>query len=93
MADQQKSSWKPGKRDMLFLGIVAVVVITLVLGSGERKTTPVPSDSTHQAASSMAECMTCHGQEGARPQPKGHIQGGQCFQCHLQPDGWSGAPK
>ena len=54
MANQQKSSWKPGKRDMLFLGVVAAVVLALVLGSGERKTKPVPNDSMHQTASSMA---------------------------------------
>ncbi|ATX81562.1 hypothetical protein Ga0123462_0692 [Mariprofundus ferrinatatus] len=93
MANQQKSTWKPGKRDMLFLGVVAAVVLVLVLGSGERKTNPVPNDEVHQGASTMAECMGCHGNEGVRPQPKGHIQGGQCFQCHLQPEGWRGAAR
>ena len=89
----EKLSWKPGKKDLLFLAIVATVVLTLVLGSSERKTKPVPDDATHRTVSSRAACMACHGKDGVRPQPKGHVQGGQCFQCHLQPKGWTGSSK
>lgn len=85
--------WKPGSRDMLFLAIIAAVVLVLTVGGGERKTKPVPNDEVHQHAASLAACMGCHDQSGVRPQPKGHIQGGQCFQCHLQPEGWRGGVK
>jgi len=88
MTDQQKLKWQPGKRDLVFLGIIAVVVLILVLGSSERKTRPVPDNETHRSVTSKAACMTCHGNNGVSPQPKGHIQSGQCFQCHQQPKGW-----
>jgi len=88
MTEQQKQQWQFGKRDALFLAVVAAVVLTLVLGSSERKTRAVPDDATHQAVKSRAACMVCHAQDGVAPQPKGHIQGGQCFQCHTQPKGW-----
>lgn len=88
MGDQQKLTWKPGRRDLVFLLIVAVVVLLLVLGTSERTTKPVPDDLTHRSVNSRAECMQCHSQGGVRPQPAGHIKGGQCFQCHQQPAGW-----
>jgi len=88
MTDQQKLKWQPGKRDLLFLAIVATVVLILVLGSSERKTKPVPDDETHRTVTSRDTCMACHGSEGVSPQPKGHIKAGQCFQCHQQPEGW-----
>ncbi|PJA31494.1 MAG: hypothetical protein CO187_09130 [Zetaproteobacteria bacterium CG_4_9_14_3_um_filter_53_7] len=93
MTEKQKQSWQPGKRDLLFFGVIAAVVLVLVLGTSERKTKPVPNDDVHQNASSMAACMTCHGVDGVHPQPKGHIQAGQCFQCHQQPEGWTGGNK
>jgi len=88
MANEQERSWRPGKRDALFLAIVAGVILLLVLGSSERTTKPVPNDNTHQHATSRAACMTCHGSGGIRPQPKGHTKADQCFQCHTQPQGW-----
>ena len=91
MTDQQKDSWKPGKRDMLFLAIVLVVVLALVLGTSERKTIPAPNDETHRTATSRAACMACHGQQGIRPQSPKHTQVDKCFLCHTQPDGWLGA--
>jgi len=90
-AIEEKLTWKPGKRDLLFLGIVAAVVLILVLGSSERKTKPVPDDAIHRTVSTKAACMTCHDSKGIHPQPKGHTKGGQCFQCHLQPKGWTGS--
>jgi len=90
MTEQQKLKWQPGKRDLLFLGIIAIVVLILVLGSSERKTKPVPNDEVHRTVTSRDACMTCHGSDGVSPQPKGHIKGGQCFQCHQQPKGWGG---
>jgi cytochrome c553 len=93
MNDQQKQKWQPGKRDLLFLAIVAAVVLALVLGSSERKTKLVPNDETHRNATSRAACMSCHGQDGIRPQPQGHTLANQCFQCHQQPAGWKGATR
>ena len=90
---EESQSWKPNRRDAVFLAIIAAVVLALVLGTSERKTRAVPDDATHQQATSLSACMACHAQDGIRPQPKGHIQSGQCFQCHLQPDGWVGAGK
>ncbi len=88
MQDQGNPRWRPGKRDALFLAIVAGVILLLVLGTSERTTKPVPDDDVHRHATSRAACMSCHGQGGVRPQPAGHTQADQCFQCHLQPKGW-----
>jgi len=93
MTNQQKESWKPGKRDLLFLAIVLAVVLALVLGTSERKTIPAPNDDVHRSAVSRAECMTCHGAEGIRPQSPKHTQVDKCFLCHTQPEGWKGVVK
>lgn len=93
MASQQKSSWKPGKRDLFFLGMVAAVVLALVLGTSERKTTPVPDDEAHRTSTSRAACMSCHGAEGVYPQSAKHTQVDKCFLCHTQPEKWVGAIK
>ena len=82
MTEKQKKPWKPGKRDLLFLGIIATVVIALVLGTSERKTKPVADDTIHQTASSKAQCMSCHNADGVLPQAAGHTLSQQCFQCH-----------
>ncbi len=93
MAEQQKSLWKPGKRDVIFLGVVAAIVLALVLGSTERKTIPVPSDEMHRSVTSKAACMECHASTGIHPQPPTHTKMERCFLCHTQPEGWTGAPK
>lgn len=93
MTEQQKQSWQPGRRDLMFLALVAAVILLLVLGSGDRTTTAVPSDETHRMASSRQACMTCHGADGVKPQSAGHTKADQCFQCHTQPEGWQGARK
>ncbi len=90
MTEEQKQSWHFGKRDLLFLGIVAAVVLTLVLGAKDKTTKAVPDDDVHRNAVSRAECMACHNATGVHPQPKRHVKGGQCFQCHTQPEGWRG---
>lgn len=90
MTDKKKSPWKPGRKDMLFLTVVAAVVVALVLGTSERKTTPVPEDEAHRTATSRAACMGCHGQKGVLPQPKAHTKVDKCFLCHTQPEGWVG---
>lgn len=84
------NAWRPGKRDAVFLSIVAAVLLLLVYGTSERTTKAVPDDETHRTVTTREQCMSCHGAEGVRPQPAGHIQGGQCFQCHIQPKGWMG---
>ncbi|MBN4082536.1 hypothetical protein JYT13_01875 [Mariprofundus ferrooxydans] len=88
---ESKQKWQPGKKDMVFFAIVAAVILLLVLGTSERKTKPVPSDEMHMQVTSRAECMTCHGVEGVKPQPMGHSKADQCFQCHLQPTNWDKA--
>ncbi len=88
MTSEAKLSWQPGKRDLLFLAIVAAVITLLVLGTSERTTKAVPDDDTHRHATSRAACMSCHDSGGVRPQPAGHTKADQCFQCHAQPRGW-----
>jgi len=91
--NETKPSWKPGKKDALFLGIVFLVIIFLVLGSHERTTKPTPNDDVHRTATSHEVCMQCHGVDGVAPQPVGHAASVQCFQCHAQPKDWQGAGK
>jgi len=93
MSSGQNRSWKPGKRDLMFLLIVAAVVLLLVLGTSERTTRAVPSDETHRTVTKSVQCMACHSAEGVRPQPIGHTKSDQCFQCHIQPKGWLGNAK
>jgi len=90
---EKKAAWKLGKRDAIFLILVGTVVLTLVLTGGKKTTKPTPDDPIHQNATSRAQCMSCHGPDGVRPQPKGHVKGGQCFLCHQQPKGWKGGKK
>ena len=85
---EQKTSWKPGKKDFIFLGIVGAVILILVLGTGDRTTKSVPDDATHVHVTSRAQCMECHGVDGIKPQPQGHTRADQCFQCHMQPKDW-----
>lgn len=81
------------KRDSVFIIIVAIVIITLVLGSSERTTKAVPNNETHSKVTSRAECLNCHGEQGIKPQPLGHPRANQCFQCHQQPTNWVGNAK
>ena len=87
----KSKGWKPGKRDFFFLAFVAAVIVLLVIGTGERTTKPTPNDEAHQKAGSRAACMECHSAEGVHPQPAHHTKADQCFQCHVQPEGWVGA--
>lgn len=88
MNDTIKGGWNPSRGDWIFIAVVAVVIITLILGSSERKTKATPNDAMHKAVTSRADCMACHNAESARPQPPGHVKADQCFQCHTQPKGW-----
>lgn len=88
MNETVKKKWQPSRGDWVFIAVVAVVVLTLVLGSSERKTKATPDDMIHQTATSRAACMSCHSAEGIKPQPAGHVKADQCFQCHTQPEGW-----
>ena len=91
MTEEQRQSWQSGKRDLIFLLIVAVVILLLVLGTSDRQTVAVPADEVHRNSASRAACMSCHGPDGVRPQPAEHTKADQCFQCHAQPEGWVGA--
>lgn len=90
---EARTTWKPGKKDALFLGVVVLVITLLVLGSSERTTKPTPDDAVHRAVTSHETCLSCHGPQGARPQPAGHVGSVQCFQCHAQPAGWQGGAR
>jgi len=81
---------KISKRDTVFIVIVAVVILFLTLGAKERTTKAVPDDAIHDQVTSRAQCMSCHGIDGVKPQPLGHPKANQCFQCHKQPDHWVG---
>lgn len=87
MTEQQKQSWRPGKRDLMFLALVFAVVLLLVLGSSDRTTVAVPSDDMHRTTLSRAACMNCHWPDGVRPQGGKHLhtKADQCFQCHAEP--------
>ncbi|MDX8395635.1 MAG: hypothetical protein R8K22_04395 [Mariprofundaceae bacterium] len=91
MAETPTEKWKPGKRDLFFLGFVGLVVLALVLGTSERTTKGTPNDDTHRKVTSRTACMQCHGVDGIKPQPKRHTKADQCFQCHAQPESWQGA--
>lgn len=93
---EKKQGWKPGKRDAVFVALVAAVVLALVLGTSERTTRPTPDDETHQKVVSRAECLGCHSLEAInRPQREGHrhVKEDQCFQCHKQPEIWKAPAK
>jgi len=81
-----------GRKDFIFILIVAAVIIALSLGTQERRTVPTPNDVVHATVTSRAQCLQCHNSNGARPQPKGHTKANQCFQCHTQPKKWSARP-
>lgn len=91
-SEQSRRRWRPGKRDAIFVAIVAAVVVALSLGSRERRAAATPDDAVHRQVTSRQACLSCHGPGGERPQPVGHTQADQCFQCHLQPEGWQGEP-
>jgi len=88
-----KQKWTFGKRDFIFLAVVASVIVLLVLGTSDRTTKNVPSDRIHLQVTTRAECMSCHGVDGIKPQPKGHTRADQCFQCHMQPKEWHQKPQ
>jgi len=91
MSQSNPGKWKPGKRDVIFLAVVVTVIVLLVLGSGKRTTKPTPGDKVHAHAVTRQACIECHGSNGIRPRPvEHHVKGDQCFQCHTQPQNWTG---
>lgn len=87
MTEQQQKSWTPGKRDLMFLAMVAAVILLLILGTGDRTTAAVPSDDVHRTTSSRAACVSCHWPDGDQPAAGKHFhsKADQCFQCHAEP--------
>ena len=62
---------KLGKRDWIFIGIIAVVVVVFIAISGPEKTKKVPLDATHQQCYDLMKagkkksevdplCADCH---------------------------------
>ena len=54
---EKKPAWKPGKRDVIFLALVATVVLTLVLTGGKKTTKPTPDDLIQQNATTRAQWL------------------------------------
>ena len=86
-----------GKRDWLFIGAIAAVLLGFFLISGPEKTKKLPHDKTHQPFYDMLQagkaksevdplCASCH--DGVKiPFPKNHPEkpGGapmRCLFCH-----------
>lgn len=73
-----------GKKDWIFIGIIAAVVLVFYLISGEEKTTRVPLDDTHKPSYELFKktgskmdadkgCPACHNAEpGGVPFPPKH---------------------
>ena len=62
---------KLGKRDWIFIGILAAVLLIFIVISGEEKTKKLPKDATHQQFNDMLKagkkksevdplCESCH---------------------------------
>jgi hypothetical protein len=88
---------KFGKRDWLFIAIVAAVLLVFYLISGEEKTRKLPQDATHQQFNDMLKtgkkksevdplCESCH--DGVKikfPEKHPAKPGGapmRCLFCH-----------
>ncbi len=80
------------RRDRLFAGVVAAVLLLLLLSTGTNKARRVPDDDRHRplgqrlsAGSSRQvverECPNCHSSLGT-PLPRTHPPKEQCLICH-----------
>ncbi len=86
-----QNKWKPGKKDAVFLLVVAGVIVLLLSLPSKRTTKSTPNDKVHTHAVTRQACMQCHGANGIRPRPvEQHAKGDQCFLCHTQPKDWLG---
>jgi cytochrome c553 len=65
----------------LVIGAVAVALMLWLLAT-RRIPPPVPADAAHAASRSEADCVVCHGPDGAAPRSKRHPLSDRCFQCH-----------
>lgn len=73
---------KIGKKDWIFIGVVAVVVIVFIAISGKERTKKVPFDDTHKSFYDIVEksgkleadkgCPACHYDNGGIPFPPKH---------------------
>lgn len=92
---------KIGKKDWIFIVIVAAIFIGFYLISGEEKTTKVPMDETHRPSYEVAKasgkmeadkgCPACHNEQGGIPFPPKHPvkpKDGpmRCLFCHKLQD-------
>jgi hypothetical protein len=79
-------------KDWLFIGIIGVVLLVVILISGEEKTAKVPFDETHRpfydimkktGSKRQAEkgCESCHNDANV-PFPKDHPPKDRCLFCH-----------
>jgi hypothetical protein len=81
-----------GKKDWVFIAIIALVLGVFYLISGPEKTTPVPYDDTHRRSYDVLKetgskkeaeklCKECH--DGVRmPFPPNHPEPLRCLFCH-----------
>jgi len=74
---------KLGKKDWIFIGLIAVVVIIFIVISGEEKTKKVPFDDKHKPSYEIFKktgnkldadigCPACHFDNGGIPFPAKH---------------------
>ena len=90
---------KIGKRDWIFIGIVAAVLLLFYAISGEEKTKKLPKDAIHQQFNDMLQsgkkkidvdplCESCHdGVKVKFPEKHPAKPGGapmRCLFCHKQ---------
>ncbi|HWI40865.1 MAG TPA: cytochrome C [Verrucomicrobiae bacterium] len=79
---------KIGKKDWIFIAIVAAVIIIFYAISGEEKTSKVPNNATHApfyevmkktGSKKEAEkgCLSCH-----KEFPANHPSPNRCLFCH-----------
>jgi hypothetical protein len=70
------------QKNLLFYGGTLLVVVTLALLSGARKSRYVPRDEHHPRPLVVATCRDCHAPGKMAPQPAKHPPKDQCLLCH-----------
>lgn len=88
---QNGRSWQFGRKDAVFLGLIAAVLLVIVMISGPETTRRVPRTEHHLAVYAASgttakkqlekSCQDCHGTNAA-PLPVSHPAGARCLICH-----------
>jgi len=83
---------KPTQRDVLAVGVAALLLVALVISTTREKAKQVPIDDNHRAFHEAMEkrgdridvergCVICHSPQ-TKPLPKKHPPKEQCLLCH-----------